>query len=247
MLRVRRRALAGPRLGPRVLPVADGARLRRDRGGASEALRRAAEELRRSRGTEGEPHAGKRTGVFEITDFYRRFVRYDHVPVEPGRVEGRSRRPIWRRPPTAGCSPIRWASSRRSARGCWPSIRRICGCKKVAARCAAAGQAGQYNYGRCVARGELVAAHCALAGFIEAVISLVYLLNKRYRPFYKWMHRGMKELPILGGECHRLLADLCADCGAAEAGPCGRGPRPAGTARRRDQRPDHRAPPRPRG
>ena len=54
--------------------------------------------------------------------------------------------------------------------------------KKLAARCAAAGQAGQYNYRRCVARGELVAAHCALSTFVEAAISLVYLLNKRYRP-----------------------------------------------------------------
>ena len=46
---------------------------------------------------------------------------------------------------------------------------------------------------------------------MEAVISLVYLLNKRYRPFYKWMHRGMKELPILGESCHEMLAGLCAE------------------------------------
>ncbi len=34
------------------------------------------------------PHAGKRTGVFEIKDFYRSFIRYDHVPA--GLAEWRS-------------------------------------------------------------------------------------------------------------------------------------------------------------
>lgn len=93
--------------------------------------------------------------------------------------------------------------------------------KKLAARCAAAGQAGQYNYMRCVARGEVVAAHCALSLFAEAAISVVYLLNGRYRPFYKWMHRGMKDLPVLGGPCYLLLAGLCADGEGSGTGPAG--------------------------
>jgi hypothetical protein len=46
---------------------------------------------------------------------------------------------------------------------------------------------------------------------MEATISLVYLLNRRYRPFYKWMHRGVRELPILGRSCHESLAELCAE------------------------------------
>jgi hypothetical protein len=90
--------------------------------------------------------------------------------------------------------------------------------KKLAARCAAAGQTGQYNYKRSITRGEPVAAHCALSQFMEAAISIVYLLNKRYRPFYKWMHRGLRELPALGVSCHGLLADLCADAGQAGSG-----------------------------
>ena len=32
------------------------------------------------------PYIGKRTGVFEVTDFYSRFIRYDHVPSHPCRV-----------------------------------------------------------------------------------------------------------------------------------------------------------------
>ena len=28
-------------------------------------------------------------------------------------------------------------------------------------------------------------------------MSAVYLLNRRYAPFYKWMHRGIRDLPVL--------------------------------------------------
>ncbi len=47
------------------------------------------------------------------------------------------------------------------------------------------------------------------------MISVVYLLNKRYRPFYKWMHRGLVDLPVLGSEVHELLARLCSRPGQA--------------------------------
>ena len=105
--------------------------------------------------------------------------------------------------------------------------------KKLAARCYTAGQTGQYNYRRSIARGELVAAHCALSSFMEAAISIIYLLNKRYRPFYKWMHRGLKELPVLGERCYQLFAELCAEAGAGGAGQSGR--EPAGSSQQRER------------
>ena len=37
----------------------------------------------------------------------------------------------------------------------------------------------------------------ARAEFMRAGMSLVYLLNRRYAPFYKWMHRGLHGLPVL--------------------------------------------------
>jgi hypothetical protein len=156
------------------------------------------------------PHTGKRTGVFEITDFYRRFIRYDHVPASL--AEWRSLPETHLATATNGkvfADPLgRFSAFRAGLLEFYPEDVRL---KKLAARCAVAGQAGQYNYGRSIARGELVAAHCALSSFMEAAVSIVYLLNRRYRPFYKWMHRGMKELPILGGTCRQLLADLCAE------------------------------------
>ncbi len=69
--------------------------------------------------------------------------------------------------------------------------------KKIAARAAVMAQSGQYNYGRCLRRGESVAAQLALDEFIKASISMVYLLNRVYTPFYKWMHRGMERLAVL--------------------------------------------------
>jgi hypothetical protein len=161
------------------------------------------------RRTEG-PCAGKRTGVFEITDFYRRFIRYDHVPA--GLAQWRSLPETYLATATNGkvfTDPLgEFTAFRRGLLAFYP---RDVWLKKLAARCATAGQTGQYNYGRCVARGELVAAHYALGSFIEAAISIVYILNKRYRPFYKWMHRGMKDLPLLGDSCYLLLAELCAE------------------------------------
>lgn len=78
--------------------------------------------------------------------------------------------------------------------GFYPEDVRI---KKVAARAAVMAQSGQYNYPRCIRRGDTVAAQLALAEFSRAALSMVYLLNKRYAPFYKWMHRGLRQLPKL--------------------------------------------------
>lgn len=70
--------------------------------------------------------------------------------------------------------------------------------KKLVARAAVMSQSGQYNYPRCVNRGEMVAASLALAEFMRHAMEMVYLLNNRYAPFYKWMHRGLGELERLG-------------------------------------------------
>ena len=42
-----------------------------------------------------------------------------------------------------------------------------------------------------------MAAFFALAEFMEKTANMVYLLNKKYMPFYKWAHRGLKNMPIL--------------------------------------------------
>lgn len=81
--------------------------------------------------------------------------------------------------------------------------------KKIAARAAVMAQSGQYNYGRLSARGEWTGAFLALQEFVKNTCSMVHLLNRRYTPFYKWMHRSLKELAVLP-QIYGLLDQLTA-------------------------------------
>ncbi len=69
--------------------------------------------------------------------------------------------------------------------------------KKLAGNLLTMGQAGQYNYCRCVSRGECAAAQLALAEFVKGTLNVAFLLNKRYIPYYKWSFRALGELPKL--------------------------------------------------
>ena len=40
------------------------------------------------------------------------------------------------------------------------------------------------------------------------MISLVFLLNRRFAPFYKWLHRAVASLPLLGDEVHGQIHEL---------------------------------------
>lgn len=66
--------------------------------------------------------------------------------------------------------------------------------KKLAAKCAIMGQAGQYNYPRCIRRRDFPAAALSCGQFVTAALGALYLLNRRYMPFYKWAFRGAEEL-----------------------------------------------------
>ena len=70
-------------------------------------------------------------------------------------------------------------------------------------------QAGQYNYSRLCRRGEWTGAFLAMQEFIKSTCSMVHLLNRRYMPFYKWMHRSLKDMPVLP-EVYGLLDQLTA-------------------------------------
>lgn len=76
--------------------------------------------------------------------------------------------------------------------------------KKLAGRLMLMSQSGQYNYERCLAHGETAAAQLALFEFTESCMSAVFLLNRRYKPFYKWAFRAMRGLPLLS----ELAGDL---------------------------------------
>ena len=79
---------------------------------------------------------------------------------------------------------------------------------KIATRLMNISQHGQYNYVRCLRRNDLVAANQCLYLFVDEVIHLVFLLNRRYKIFYKWANRALLDLKILGSEIHKLLQDM---------------------------------------
>lgn len=45
--------------------------------------------------------------------------------------------------------------------------------------------------------GEYGAAAMALHEFVSAGLSMIFLLNRRYMPYYKWSFRAARELPVL--------------------------------------------------
>jgi hypothetical protein len=80
--------------------------------------------------------------------------------------------------------------------------------KKMAARCMAIAQTGQYNFLRMSQREDWVIVQTVLTRFCDNVTGLVFLLNRTFRPFYKWAYRRMKELTILGGRIGTLMYDM---------------------------------------
>lgn len=76
--------------------------------------------------------------------------------------------------------------------------------KKLAARAAVMAQSGQYNVPRCINRGDLNAAYLATAEFVKAAVSMLYLLERKYMPFYKWAFRGTQAFRL----CAKPAAEL---------------------------------------
>ena len=67
--------------------------------------------------------------------------------------------------------------------------------KRLAGHLLLMAQAGQYNYARCLKHGEPAAAQLAAVEFVKNTLSVLFLLNRRYRPYYKWVFRALRELP----------------------------------------------------
>ncbi len=150
---------------------------------------------------------GGRVGVFEIGQFYKDFTGLDHPPV--GINEWRPLLEHYLAACTNGkvfCDPLgEFSRFRSKLKDFYPEDVRL---KKIAARCMTAAQQGQYNFMRAVERGEYVAALHAESQFCQDIISLVFLLNKEYTPFYKWRHKAVKNLPILGDFTYGILLKM---------------------------------------
>ena len=153
------------------------------------------------------PGEEARTGVSDINTFYRTYLGLDHLPESLTEWLSIPEQAL------ATCTNGRIFSDplgefsrwRNELLDFYPEDVRL---KKMASRCITAAQAGQYNFQRSLKRNDLFAVRHSEMTFCGDIISLVFLLNKRYTPFYKWLHRALKELPVLGQTVYEFIADL---------------------------------------
>ena len=72
--------------------------------------------------------------------------------------------------------------------------------KKLAGNLLIMAQSGQYNYRRCLEHGEEAAAQLAVFEFVNSATETIFLLNNKYKPYYKWSFRALRALPKLSLE-----------------------------------------------
>ena len=156
------------------------------------------------------PGEERRVGVSTTISFYKIYTGLDHAPQSIGE---------WLRIPEqslAVCTngkifhdPLgqftRW---REHLKRFYPEDIRL---KKIASRCVTIAQSGQYNFERSLKRRDLFSARYSELKFCSDVLSLLFLLNRRYTPFYKWMHRAARELPLLGEQMHAMILKLISE------------------------------------
>lgn len=154
-------------------------------------------------GTVMTPEAAQRCGVCRTKDFYHRLVGrevppenlYDWIALQETRLATATNGEVFE-----DCGGG-FTAQREAYLSYFPEdVRR----KKLASRLRKMAQMGQYQYARCMQRGESVAAHMALSEFIQNAGSCCFLLAREYMPYFKWMHRKMREYPVFTAVADKL-------------------------------------------
>ena len=138
----------------------------------------------------------KKLGVLRISDFYR---RYTGCPGAPESAEHWLSLPSWALAEATNGQVWQddlgeFTAIRNTLLHGMPEDVRL---KKIAARAVEMAQSGQYNYLRCLRHGEAGSAQLALTEFVRSSCSMIFLLNRRHEPYYKWVFRAMAELDKL--------------------------------------------------
>lgn len=141
------------------------------------------------------PVGGNRHGVIRMSDFFT-----DKVGRSDGLLSGEE----WFGVPETYLAEVVNGEVFKDVSGTFSAVREYLSTypedvrlKKLAGRLLLSAQSGQYNYARCVTRGETAAAALAAHEFTENAMSAIFLLNKRYKPYYKWAFRALKDLERL--------------------------------------------------
>jgi hypothetical protein len=150
-----------------------------------------------------------RCGVKTLEGFFRPFTG---LPGAPETWRQWMRIPAWSlAAATAGevfyDAPGTFTRIREELRTGMPEDVRV---KKIAARAALMAQSGQYNFSRCLRHGETAAARLAAGEFVRECLGMIFLLNRRHMPFYKWAFRALGELELLS-EQKSALEEILTD------------------------------------
>lgn len=142
------------------------------------------------------PVGGNRHGVIRMEDFFLE---------KAGSRDGRLSPCQWFSTPEQGLleatsgavffDNLGEFSAVRKRLGYFPEDIRL---KKLAGYLLLMGQSGQYNYKRCILRGDTAAAQLAAIEFAKSALHSIYLLNRAYMPYYKWSFKGLNGLSVLG-------------------------------------------------
>lgn len=152
-------------------------------------------------------HGENRIGILNVRTFYEEFLgkKLYEILLSPQKYTIEEKEDAWISVPETALAQVTAGEIFKDGEGTFSYIQRELqkgypyGLKirKIAQMTALTAQAGQYNYLRCVRRGEYAAAEMALREFVQASSNLIYLLNNTFMPYYKWMFRKMKTLPKL--------------------------------------------------
>ena len=142
-------------------------------------------------------NAGKRTGVFTVGKFYKNHLGIKRAP----KTEEE-----WLAVPESGLAHAVNGEVFADELGGFSFIRKkikeyypdkVWRCR-MAQAAALMSQNGQYNYPRMIERGDLVTASVYLSEFTKNTMQMLYLLNRQYAPYIKWMYKGLENLEDTG-------------------------------------------------
>lgn len=142
-------------------------------------------------------HGKARVGVCVIDEFYRRILGVEKIPEtleEWSRIEEFALAAAtngWILKDDEGIfSEIRKQLLNYYPEELWRT--------KIAQSLYSVSQYGQYNYGRMARRKDIVTAEQCRSGFVKSVMELVFLINRTYAPYYKWMFKGLEKSDDFG-------------------------------------------------
>lgn len=159
--------------------------------------------------------AGKRVGVFTVGKFYKKFIGIKRAPKTDEE---------WLAAGDAGLAHAVNGEVFSDELGGFTFIRKkiqeyypdkVWRCL-IAQTAALMSQTGQYNYPRMLQRGDIVTASVYLSEFVKNTMQMLYLLNRQYAPYIKWMKKGLSRLEDTGSIPAKL--ELLASSGAGFEG-----------------------------